>query len=117
MKSIELISIPVSDQQKSKEFYQKLGFAVLVEMPFEGDKLWLQMGLPNDGAAIALVTWFPQMPPGSLQAFIIKTDNVEKDLADFTEKDLAPGKIDQTPWGKFLSVKDPDGNFLSFHES
>jgi catechol 2,3-dioxygenase-like lactoylglutathione lyase family enzyme len=33
MKTIEIITIAVSDQQKAKEFYVKLGFQIIVEAP------------------------------------------------------------------------------------
>ena len=116
MKSIEVIPVPVSDQQKSKEFYQKLGFEVVVEAPFEGDKMWIQMGLPGGGASISLITWFKEMPAGCLHGMVIKCDNVETEKAELSAKGIETGKIDPTPWGKFLSVKDPDGNHLIFRQ-
>ncbi len=30
MKTIEIITLPVSDQQKAKAFYMKLGFQIIV---------------------------------------------------------------------------------------
>ena len=116
MKAIEVISIPVRDQEKSKEFYQKLGFKVLMEVPFEKDKKWVQMGYEGGGASITLVTWFPNMPPGCVQGLVIKTDDVEKDTEELTARGVEVGEIDPTPWGKFISVKDPDGNVLSFRQ-
>jgi catechol 2,3-dioxygenase-like lactoylglutathione lyase family enzyme len=116
MKTIEIISIPVTDQGKSKEFYQKLGFSVIVEAPFGNGQQWVQLGLPGDGAAITLVTWFEKMPPGCVQGFVIKTDDVEKEQKELAAKGIETAKIDDTPWGKFLPVKDPDGNYLSFHQ-
>ena len=116
MKAIEIISIPVTDQGRSKEFYQKLGFNVLIEAPFGKDSQWVQMGLPGDGPSITLVTWFAKMPPGCVQGLIIKTDDVEKEQKELIEKGIETGMIDPTPWGKFLPVKDPDGNYLSFHQ-
>jgi catechol 2,3-dioxygenase-like lactoylglutathione lyase family enzyme len=115
MKAIEIISLPVTDQQRSKEFYQKLGFEVLVEAPFDKSK-WIQMAYPGSPVSITLVTWFDNMPAGCINGFVIKTDDLEQDIADLTAKGIAVGKVDQTPWGKFLSVKDPDGNRLSFHQ-
>ncbi|WP_426580986.1 hypothetical protein [Mucilaginibacter sp. R-33] len=35
MKAIEIISIPVTDQQAAKAFYLKIGFEILVEANFE----------------------------------------------------------------------------------
>ena len=117
MRTIEIISIPVTDQARAKEFYQKLGFEVIVEAPFGGGSQWIQMGFPGQDASITLVNWFPKMPAGCIQGFVIKTGNVEDDIKELTAKGIEVGAIDNTPWGKFLSVKDPDGNALSLHES
>jgi catechol 2,3-dioxygenase-like lactoylglutathione lyase family enzyme len=116
MKTIEIISIPVTDQVKSKEFYLKLGFSLIAEAAM-GEQKWVQLGFPGTEASITLVTWFPKMAPGSIQGLVIKTDNVQQDLTELTAKGIEVGKIDDTPWGKFLSVKDPDGNGLSFHQA
>lgn len=116
MKKIEVISIPVSDQDKSKEFYLQLGFTVVIEAPLGNNQKWVQMAYKGDGASITLVNWFPQMPPGCVQGLVIKTEDVEKDKAEFISKGLAVGDIDNTPWGRFLPVKDPDGNTLSFRQ-
>ncbi|BAU53363.1 VOC family protein [Mucilaginibacter gotjawali] len=117
MKSIEIISIPVTDQQRSKEFYVKLGFTILAETPTGDGQTWVQLGFNGHDTSVTLVTWFPQMPPGSIHGFVIKTDSLEQDVEEFTAKGIHVGRIDETPWGKFMAVKDPDGNVLSFHQS
>ena len=117
MKSIEIISIPVSDQQRSKQFYENLGFTLIAEAPFGNGQQWVQLGFPGHDASITLVAWFPNMKPGCINGFVIKTDSLQQDIEEFTAKGIAVGKIDETLWGKFLSVKDPDGNMLSFHEA
>jgi len=117
MKSIEIISIPVTDQERSKQFYENLGFTLIAEAPFGNGDKWVQLGFPGHDASITLVTWFPGMPAGSMHGFVIKTDSLEQDIEEFTSKGIAVGNIDETPWGRFLSVKDPDGNALSFHEA
>lgn len=117
MKSLEIISIPVTNQQRAKQFYIDLGFTVIVEAPFEGDKTWIQLGLPgNTGLSLTLVTWFDNMPPGCINGLVIKTDNLEQDKQALSDKGISTDNIDQTPWGKFMSVTDPDGNRLSLHE-
>jgi len=115
MKSIEIFSIPVTDQERAKTFYQKLGFHIIAEVPFE-DKKWIQMGYPGDGVTITLVTWFPEMPAGCIQGFVIKTDDIQKEADELKAIGVETGEIEKTAWGKFLSVKDPDGNRLSFHQ-
>lgn len=117
MRTIEIISIPVTDQARAKEFYQQLGFEIIAEAPFGGGSQWIQMGFPGQDASITLVNWFPNMPAGCINGFVIKTNNVEDDIKELTAKGIEVGNIDNTPWGKFLSVTDPDGNRLSLHES
>lgn len=117
MKAISIISIPVTDQQAAKEFYLKLGFKLLVEAPFDTNK-WIQLALPGqEVVSITLVTWFPNMQPGCLNGFVIDTDDLEKDIEELAAKGITVGKIDQTPWGKFAAVIDPDGNRLSLHQA
>lgn len=118
MKSISIISIPVTDQQAAKEFYQKLGFNLLVEAPFDKGQKWVQLALPGQEAvSITLVTWFDNMPAGSVNGFVIKTDDLKKDIEELAAKGITVGKPDQTPWGQFAAVTDPDGNRLSLHQA
>lgn len=116
MKSIEIISIPVTDQLRAKQFYQNIGFEVRVEAPYEGDKKWIQMGFPESEISITLVIWFDNMPAGCINGFVIKTDDLAKTIEEITAQGITVGKVDNTPWGKFAAVIDPDGNRLSFHE-
>lgn len=114
MKAIEIISIPVTDQQAAKAFYLKIGFEILVEANFE-KQTWIQMAFPGSPVSITLVNWFPEMPAGSVRGLVIKTNDLDKDIADLKAKGLEVGNVDTTPWGRFATVKDPDGNALSLH--
>lgn len=115
MKAIEIISIPVTDQEAAKQFYLQIGFNVVTEAPFENYK-WIQMALPGqESVSITLVTWFPELKPGSIRGLVIKTDDLETECERLKAAGIAVGDIDKTPWGKFATVKDPDGNALSLH--
>ena len=107
MKKLEIIMLPVTDQQKAKEFYTKLGFQILVEAPMEHGQTWVQLGLPNDTATISLANF---------QGIIFETDDIEKEIEHLTTQGITPGKIENTPWGKFAWLKDPDGNSLCLHQ-
>lgn len=117
MRAITIVSIPVTDQQAAKQFYLNLGFTLLVEGPFGPGQNWVQMALPDQQAlSITLVTWFPELTPGSIRGFVIHVDNLDSEIADLNAKGIEVGKIDETPWGKFAAVKDPDGNTWSLHQ-
>ena len=74
--SFEIISVPVSDQQRSKRFYlDVLGFELVRESPMGPDMSWIQLAPRGHAVTIALVTWFEQMKPGGLQGVMINTDD------------------------------------------
>ena len=99
--------IPVTDQEKAKEFYLKLGFKVLVEAPAAHGKTWLQMGLPNQTTSISLATF---------HGIICETDDVAKSITELKSKGIEIGKVDKTPWGTFAWLKDEDGNEICLHQ-
>ena len=116
MNAIEVVSIPVSNQQVSKEFYLKLGFQVLNETPMGNGDTWVQLHIPGQRTTISLVTWFKNIAPGSSQGLVLHVDDIEKEVADLKAKGIAVNNIDPTPWGKFADFKDPDGNGMIFRE-
>jgi catechol 2,3-dioxygenase-like lactoylglutathione lyase family enzyme len=107
MKSTEIIMIPVKDRQKSKEFYSKLGFQVIVEAPGAHGETWIQMKLPGSDTTISL---------SDFHGIICETDNIDNEIKELTNKGIEVGKIDDTPWGRFAWLKDLDGNSLCLHE-
>ena len=107
MKAIEIIIIPVSDQERAKEYYLKLGFKVVNQAPADHGETWLQMGLPDDSTTIALM---------SFHGIIMETTNIAKSIKELNEEGIEVGAIDHKPWGKFAWLKDPDGNGLCLHE-
>lgn len=108
MKSVEIIMIPVKDRQKSKEFYLKLGFQVVVEATDPHGEAWIQMGLSNSKTTISL---------SGFHGIICETENIEKQIKEYKAKGIEVGKIDETPWGKFAWLKDLDGNSLCLHQN
>ncbi len=116
MTTIEIVSIPVSDQQASKEFYIKIGFQLITEADMGNGSTWVQLGLPGQAASISLVNWFKEMPAGSMQGLVLKSEDIEKEVADLKAKGVEVKSIDNTPWGKFASFSDPDGNGITLRQ-
>lgn len=118
LQHIEVISIPVKDQDNAKEFYlQKLGFRLLNDSPFEAGKRWVQLAISEDSrTSITLVTWFDKMPPGCVQGLIIATDDIEASYQALKNAGVDITPVYETPWGKFANFKDPDGNGWGLHQ-
>ncbi|MDQ6814632.1 MAG: VOC family protein [Bacteroidota bacterium] len=116
MTAIEVISVPVTDQQASKEFYLTIGFQLIVEADMGNGSTWVQLGLPGQTTSITLVHWFKEMPAGSMQGLVLKSTDIEKEVADLKAKGVEVKPIDDTPWGRFASFSDPNGNGLTLHQ-
>ena len=79
MKSLEIIMIPVTDQQKAKEFYLKLGFELIMEAPSEHGETWIQLGLPGSNVTISLAKF---------HGIIIETDDIALKIEELKAKDI-----------------------------
>jgi catechol 2,3-dioxygenase-like lactoylglutathione lyase family enzyme len=114
LSGIEVISVPVSDQDAAKKFYaETLGFTVAMDTTFGADGLrWVMLRPPGAGAAITLVTWFDTMSPGSQRGTVLGCDDIEQTAADLEARGLSffEDAIQEAPWGRWLTFGDPDGN-------
>lgn len=108
---VALISIPVSDQAVARQFYtERLGCAVVQELPFGPDTLWIRLALPGTTTDIVLATWFPQMKPGSLQGLVVTTGDIARTHAELRRRQLEISEVERRPWGQEATFQDPDGN-------
>jgi catechol 2,3-dioxygenase-like lactoylglutathione lyase family enzyme len=109
--SFEIISVPVSDQERSKVFYREiLGFNLLREESMGPSGKWIQLAPPGCTTTIALVTWFDSMKPGGLQGVMLNSSDIESDHRLLSSRGLQLSSIEHQPWGRFAMFKDPDGN-------
>ncbi len=111
--NIRVLSVPVADQQVAKEFYTDvLGATVEMDMPFDqgGPLRWVMLRLPGVETRITLVTWFPQMPPGSLQGVVLATADISAAHAELKGRGLQISDIANQPYGREATFSDPDGN-------
>jgi catechol 2,3-dioxygenase-like lactoylglutathione lyase family enzyme len=112
IRKIQLFSLPVSDQDRSLEFYVGvLGFELIADVRMGPDMRWVQVAPPGSATSITLVTWFPTMPAGSAKGTVLETDDLEGDIADLKVRGVPiDGEIQEMPWGRFVTFDDPDGN-------
>jgi catechol 2,3-dioxygenase-like lactoylglutathione lyase family enzyme len=109
--SFEIISVPVSDPQRSKQFYRDvLGFDLIREEPMGPGQSWIRLSPKGCPTTIALVTWFESMKPGGLQGVMLNVTDIEQDHRELSGRGLALTPIEAQPWGRYAMFKDPDGN-------
>ncbi len=112
--SIEVVSIPVGDTDRSKCFYADvLGFSLEIDSTFgDGGMRWVMLRPPGGGTAITLVTWFEEMTPGWLRGTVLGCDDIEQTAAELTKRGVTFNEdaVAEAPWGRWLTFADPDGN-------
>ena len=114
---VQVISVPVSDQDRAKDFYvDTLGLALLADPQFTPEMRWVMVSPPS-GATLTLVTWFPTMPPGSLKGLVLESDELDSDRVALGAKGVAVSEVQSAPWGLFVTFDDPDGNGIVLQAS
>jgi catechol 2,3-dioxygenase-like lactoylglutathione lyase family enzyme len=116
---VQLFSLPVTDQDRARDFYlDTLGFELLADTSMGPDMRWVQVRPPGSQASITLVTWFPTMPPGAVKGTVLETDDLDSDVAALRARGVSiEGGIQEAPWGRFVTFDDPDGNGLVLQAS
>lgn len=115
---IDVVSVPVSDQERAKEFYtHTLGFTVVADTAM-GDQRWVQLSPPGGGAAITLVTWFETMPPGSMKGFVLACEDADATYAEVIRNGGdVKSPVEDAEWGaRWFAIDDPDGNGIVIQE-
>lgn len=119
MQFISVVSVPVADQERSKDFYlNKLGFTLIADNTFGDDVRWLQVGIPGAQTSLTLVTWFDEMPPGSLRGLVIDCEDLDAEYQTLVDRGVVfMGPPTQQPGGLFAMLSDPDGNVMALHQA
>jgi catechol 2,3-dioxygenase-like lactoylglutathione lyase family enzyme len=76
IQAIGLVMAPTSDQDRSIEFYEKIGFEKRTDVPFGGDYRWVEVYPPSGTAGLALA------PPREGEAVTPKDLGVSLTTAD-----------------------------------
>jgi catechol 2,3-dioxygenase-like lactoylglutathione lyase family enzyme len=107
---LELVGVPVTDVDRAKEFYLKVGFGLDHDHAVSDEIRFVQMTPPGSACSIAFGTGLTAMTPGSLdnlQVVVADADAAHDQLAG---RGVAVSDVDEQPWGRFVYFRDPDGN-------
>ncbi len=108
---IELIFVPVTDVDRAKDFYMKIGFnADHDQVPFEGLR-FVQMTPPGSACSIAFGEGLGgDLEPGMQNTIQVVVPDADAALAQLREVGVDANGVDEQSWGRFVTFDDPDGN-------
>ena len=105
--------IYVSDLQKSKQFYQDIGFEVKLT---DGD--WIEFNFGETSFAILQRPAHKGDVIASKTRIMFETDDIELVYEELKNKGVKTiGEIKTEPYGKLLAFENLDGHWLEFFEN
>jgi len=129
---LEVLTLPVSDVDRSKDFYQALGFRLDADFVVSDDYRVVQVTPPGSEASIIFGTGVTSAVPGSVQGLHLVVFDIEKAHSELmtrgaevseifhdatgafhhsgTEQRVAGPHPDRGDYRSFASFSDPDGN-------
>ena len=109
---IELIFVPVTDVDRAKEFYvEKLGFNADHDQRVSESLRFVQLTPPGSACSISIGEGLGgTLKPGQQDSIQVVIPDADAVLADLRAKGVEADGVDEQAWGRFITVKDPDGN-------
>lgn len=116
---IRRVSVPVSDQDRAKDFYVgALGFELVGDdpIPVGENARWLEVAPEGAQTSLILVNWFDGVAPGSVQGLMLETADVESDCERLRSAGVSVEGPHEMPWAREATFTDPDGNGIVLSE-
>ena len=121
---LEVLTIPVSDVDRAKSFYQSLGWRLDADFEFGNDIRAVQFTPPHSGCSIAFGKGLTTAEPGSAQRMELVVEDIDaareeligrgvevSDLFHRDEGGLSSGPDpERRSYLTYASFSDPDGN-------
>src|ERR1700758_263457 len=113
---LELIAVPVSDVDRAKEFYVRIGFHADYDHTVSDEIRFVQLTPPGSACSIALGKGLVDTAPGSAAGLQLGVEGISAARDELTARGVEVGEVQDFPWGRFVFFADPDGNRWSVQE-
>jgi catechol 2,3-dioxygenase-like lactoylglutathione lyase family enzyme len=113
---LELVAVPVSDVDRAKAFYERVGFNADHDHTVSDEMRFVQLTPPGSACSIAIGTGITDAQPGSVAGLQLVVDDAVAARAELSEAGIEVGDVQSFPWGDFVFFADPDGNRWAVQE-
>jgi catechol 2,3-dioxygenase-like lactoylglutathione lyase family enzyme len=107
---LELVGVPVTDVDRAKEFYLRVGFGLDHDHAVSHEIRFVQLTPPGSACSIALGKGITGMAPGSLDNLQVVVADADVAHDHLAARGVEVSDVDEQPWGRFVYFRDPDGN-------
>jgi catechol 2,3-dioxygenase-like lactoylglutathione lyase family enzyme len=106
----------VTDVDRAKEFYERVGFVVDHDHQVSDEVRFVQITPPGSACSIAIGRGLTDLAPGSLDNLQAVVADADAALADLRDRGVEAEGVSDMPWGRFVFFRDPDGNRWALQE-
>jgi catechol 2,3-dioxygenase-like lactoylglutathione lyase family enzyme len=115
---LQCVAVPVSDQDRSKSFFEDMGFSTTMDAELQPGFRWIELTPSAGGAPIALVPTGPLLPTGIDTGIRLTTPDARAAHAALAARTLEVGELlDWETAPLMFSFRDFDGNRFYVGES
>lgn len=107
---IELIPIGVSDVDRAKDFYARIGWVAEQDGSPSKDLRFVQVTPPGSACSFCFGTGLGMLPEGQTQYIQVVVADADDAHAHLVERGIECTPVEQLAWGRFVNFSDPDGN-------
>src|SRR6476646_10569351 len=107
---LELVSVPVSDVDRAKAFYEQAGFVAEHDFQVTDELRFVQLTPPGSACSISIGTGLSEMAPGSIEGLQVVVEDIEAAREELAGRGIEVSDIQDFDWGSFVFFSDPDGN-------
>jgi len=107
---LELVAVPVTDVDRAKEFYVRLGFNADHDHTVSPELRFVQLTPPGSACSICLGIGITDAEPGSVRGMQMVIADADEAHATLTERGIEVSPVADLAWGRFVYFTDPDGN-------
>jgi catechol 2,3-dioxygenase-like lactoylglutathione lyase family enzyme len=120
--ALEVVTVPVSDVDRAKRFYQSLGWRLDADFAAGDDARLVQMTPPHSQCSIHFGKGFTAMEPGSLDRLYLAVEDIDAAREDLVSRGVDVSEVEEQPkppgfpdlpgrsYFAYASFSDPDGN-------
>ena len=113
---LELVVIPVTDVDRAKDFYVRIGFNADHDHTVSPELRFVQLTPPGSACSIALGQGLTDAEAGSVKGLQVVVDDAEAARAALVDRGVEVGPVQNLAWGSFVYFADPDGNAWSVQQ-
>jgi catechol 2,3-dioxygenase-like lactoylglutathione lyase family enzyme len=118
---LEVVTVPVSDVDRAKRFYQSLGWRLDIDLVVSDDFRQVQMTPPRSQCSIHFGKGITAMEPGCLDRLMLAVKDIDAAREDLVRRGIDISAVEEQPkppgfdlpgrsYFAYASFSDPDGN-------